>query len=83
VRDALDFQIERLVEFEALREHLRGFGEAALPLRHARIGLGDPGHILLPFVDVGEEEGQIPFIGVGNLGAGGYVCFFCHEPVAR
>ena len=63
----LDFQIELLFEFEHLSQRLRPIRRRGLSISLCGISSFEPGEILAPFVDVGEEMGQVPFVGLGNF----------------
>src|SRR5450432_2285845 len=41
-----------------------------LPFREFRISLLNPGEVLGPFISAAEKMGQVPFVGVGQIGAG-------------
>ena len=69
VVNALDFLIERFVELEASREGRGRFAETTFPFEELRIAALNPGKILRPFAGIGEEMGQVPLVGIGNLGA--------------
>src|SRR5438477_8329120 len=69
MKEPLDSHIERLFEFKARGERYGRFAKTALPLRDLWIRLLDPSQVLNPFVCAAEEVSEIPFVGVGKVGA--------------
>src|ERR1700682_3150204 len=74
MKKALDFHVERFFKLEARRQRRGRFAEAALPVGNSRIRLLKPGEVFRPFVSVDEKMGEIPFVGVWEVGAGENLC---------
>src|SRR4051812_13312639 len=70
MEETLNFQVERLFELETFSEAGGGFAKVTLPIGDLRIAPLEPGEVFCPFIGLNKEVGEIPFVGVGKIGAG-------------